>query len=326
MNENDLVLGWRAKKGYYLVPPYDSSGTEIHYSFLEGGLRKTSEGQTEVRDARPKLIAVGCSFTQGWAISDEETYAWQLQKNNPDYEVLNYGGAGYSTYQSLLKLEQVLPVMRNPKVVVYGFSDKHEDRNVAAAAWVRRLSMYSRRGHVFVPYVSLGPEGQLTRHPPAAYPVFPLREYSSMAALAESAYAELRAKERAGGKREATQQLLLQMRDLTQRYGAEFVIAFLVVNDEAKEHYQRFLAENHISAIDCSHPLSEELVVKGEGHPNGRLNSIWAACIADSLSIPNSAYRHGGRELERAADGGRPSNDHPASYNIKHVVIHFVSQ
>lgn len=311
MNENDPVLGWRAKKGFYLVPPYDPSGAEIHYTFLEGGLRKTSEGQTDVRDARPKFIAVGCSFTQGWAISDEETYAWKLQKEFPDDEVLNYGVAGYSTYQSLLKLEQVLPVMRNPKVVLYGFSDKHEDRNVAAAAWVRRLSMYSRRGHVFVPYVSLGSEGQLTRYPPEAYPVFPLREYSSMAALAESAYAELRAKERAGGKREATQQLILQMRDLTQRYGAEFVLAFLVVNDEAKDHYQRFLAENHISAIDCSQRLSEEMIVEGEGHPNGRLNSVWAACIADSLSGAGSAYRYGGRELEQAVYGVRPSNDHP---------------
>lgn len=289
MNEYDSVLGWRAKKGFYPVPPYDPSGTETHYSFLEGGSRKTSAGQTDVRDARPKLIAVGCSFTQGWAISDEETYAWKLQERFPDDEVLNYGVAGYGTYQSLLMLERVLPAVRNPKVVLYGFYDKHEDRNVAPAAWVRKLSMYSRRGHVFVPYVSLGPEGQIVRHPPEAYPVFPLREYSSMVALAESAYAELWAKERSVDGREATQQLLLQMRDLARRYGAQFALVFLTVNDETKDHYQRFLTENHVTALDCSRQLSEEMTVKGEGHPNGKMNSVWAACIADSLSNANTS-------------------------------------
>ena len=295
MNEYDPVLGWRAKKGFYAVPPYDPSGSEAHYSFLEGGLRKTFAGQTDARDARPKFIAVGCSFTQGWAISDEETYAWKLQERFPAHEVLNYGTAGHGTYQSLLMLERLLPTARDPRVVLYGFYDKHEERNVAPAAWIRKLSMYSRRGHVFVPYVSPGPEGQLIRHPPEAYTVFPLREYSSMIALAESAYAELRAKERTAGRREATQQLILQMRNLARRYGAEFALVFLVADEKTKDHYQRFSAENRVTAIDCSRRLSEEMTVKGEGHPNGRMNSVWAACIADTLSDADPPHRYEGK-------------------------------
>jgi hypothetical protein len=285
MNEPDPILGWRARKGSYLVPPYDPSGAETHYSLLEGGLRKTSGGQTDTRDARPKFITVGCSFTQGWAISEEETYAWRLQEKFPGYEVLNYGTGAYGTYQSLLMLEQALPSLRNPKVVLYGFYDRHEERNVAQSARIRRLSMYSRRGHVAVPYVSLSPEGQIIRHPPEAHTASPLREYSGLVALAESAYAELRAKEGSAVKREATQRLLLQMRDLTQRYGAEFVVVFLVADGETRDQYRRFLAEHHVTAIDCSQQLSEETTVKGEGHPDGRMNSLWAACIADSPSL-----------------------------------------
>lgn len=295
MNEHDPVLGWRAKKGFHLMPPYDPSGVETHYSFLEGGLRKTSTGQTDVMDARPKIIVVGCSFTQGWAISDEETYAWKLQERFPAYEVLNYGTAAYSTYQSLLKLEQVLPATRGPKVVLYGFADKHEVRNVAAAAWVRKLSMYSKRAHVLVPYVSLGSEGHLVRHPPEAYPSFPLREYSSLVASAESAYAELRARGRTADMRVTTQRLLLQMRDLARRYGAEFVPVFLVINEETRDHYRKFLAQNQITAIDCARPLTEEMTVKGEGHPNGAMNSAWAACIADSLHAADPSSRYESR-------------------------------
>ncbi len=288
MFEYDGELGWRTKTGYYLVPPYDPSGATTHYSFLAGGLRKSSAGQTDTRDARPKLIVAGCSFTQGWAISDEETYPWKLQDSFPNYEVLNYGTAGYSTYQSLLMLERVLPTTQNANVLLYGFSDKHEVRNVAGADWAKKISMYSKRGQIFVPYVSLGPQGLLVRHPPEAYPSFPLREHSSMVALAENGYAELKAKKRTKDRREATQRLILQMRDLARKYGMEFVIVFLNMDDEAKSDYQNFSAENHLRSIDCSQKLTEGMTVKGEGHPNGAMNSVWAACIAKSHLLGNS--------------------------------------
>lgn len=285
MNEPDPILGWRSKEGSYLVPPYDPSGAETQYSLLASGLRKTSPKQNDTRDSRPKLIVVGCSYTQGWAISDEETYPWKLQNHFTKYEVLNYGNAGYSTYQSLLMLERVLPTAQNPTVVMYGFSDKHEVRNVAAVEWVRKLSMYSKRGHVNVPYVSRTAEGVLIRHAPEAYPSFPLRESSSLVALAESAYAELRGKKRTDDMREVTQRLILEMRDLTQRYGVKFVVVFLVVNEEAKNYYRKFLAENQISMIDCSHQLTDEMIVKGEGHPNGSMNAVWSACITASPNV-----------------------------------------
>lgn len=194
-------------------------------------------------------------------------------------------------------LERVLPELRNPTVVLYGFYDRHEDRNVAAATWLRKLSMYSRRGHVFVPFVSLSPEGHLIRHAPEAYPVFPLREYSSLVTLAESASAKLKAKARTADKREVTEQLLLQMRGLTRKYGAEFVLVFLTVNEETKEHYQSFLANNRIPALDCSHQLSADTTVQGEGHPNEKMNSIWAACIANSPPLYHIEHRASGLDL-----------------------------
>ena len=38
--------------------------------------------------------------TQGWAIDDNETYPWKLQKRYPSLNVLNYGTGGYGSYQS----------------------------------------------------------------------------------------------------------------------------------------------------------------------------------------------------------------------------------
>ena len=53
-------------------------------------------------------MVLGCSFVQGWALSDEETFAWKLQERFVRARVLNFGTAGYGTTQSLLALERYL--------------------------------------------------------------------------------------------------------------------------------------------------------------------------------------------------------------------------
>src|SRR5262249_12408647 len=57
----------------------------------------------------PTALFIGCSFTQGWAISDQETFPWGVQEHFPAARVLNAGTAGYGTYQSLLGLSEPSP-------------------------------------------------------------------------------------------------------------------------------------------------------------------------------------------------------------------------
>ena len=124
MHEPDAVLGWRSKAGNYEVPPRVKSGEAARLTFLENGRRVTSrKSATPDGEANgiPELILVGGSFTQGWAISDDETFAWKLQERFPNLEVKNYGTGGYGTYQALLTMRRVLPQQESPKLVVYGF-------------------------------------------------------------------------------------------------------------------------------------------------------------------------------------------------------------
>ncbi len=279
VHEPDPDLGWRNKEGDYMFPAYDSSGRSLHMTFTGRGQRLSRAG-----DAAPDrdLVIVGGSYAQGWAISDNETFAWKLQEKYPSLNVLNYGTAGYGSYQSLLTLERELPRL-SPAIVLYGFVQHHEVRNVASYKWVKSLSKFSRRGHVDLPYVTLDEEGALARHAPRRYLTLPLRESLATVALIESAYMKLRAKSRIHRKRPATERVLLEMARLVERHGAQFVLAILSADPETKSHYVSFFQEKNIRHVDCAYPMTPDMIVVGEGHPNGRMNARWAECIAKKL-------------------------------------------
>ncbi|MEL7148151.1 MAG: hypothetical protein AAFO69_17385, partial [Bacteroidota bacterium] len=77
----DSILGWNSVPGEYVFPPYDSSEHgDIFFTIHPSMSRKTSEATRASRRNRPKMIFVGGSFTQGWAISDWETFTWKVQQ------------------------------------------------------------------------------------------------------------------------------------------------------------------------------------------------------------------------------------------------------
>jgi hypothetical protein len=278
--EPDPVLGWRNKEGRFLVRVMNSAGAAPYrVTNLANGRRAT---EREGVNPRRKVVAlVGCSFTQGQGISDDETYAWWLQQKHPGVELRNYGTGGYGTYQSLLLLERLFrgPKSEHPSVVVYGFIGSHEERNVATADWMQNLYRYSDRGHVDVPFCTLEASGTLRRHEPERYQPLPLSGQLAAVARLEIAIARLATLSRNAQKRGVTEKLILEMRDLCRSNGAEFAVAILLANGEKKAHYIRFYRTNQIDFVDCARGLAPEFQVPGEGHPNGKLNSLWAASL-----------------------------------------------
>jgi hypothetical protein len=268
-NVPDSVLGWRGKPGSYVIPPYKPGGDPIRMTILADGARSTG---LEVGREGIELFFTGASLTQGWAISDHETFARKVQERFPELQVSNYGTSGYSTFQSLLSLEKLLAERSRPDWVFYGLSNVHEWRNVASPNWLRLLSMFSKRGLVRVPYCTLGKEGELTRHPPEGYPAWPLREHLATVATGERIYAESRGKTRSSQQRAVTEKLLLEMRELVESNRARFTIALLYFVDPlVKQGYAEFLRSNAIDAVDCAFPLTADMRVPGEVHPNGKL-------------------------------------------------------
>lgn len=285
--ERDSILGWKGKEGEYIFPPYSPSGSEINFSILKGGIRKTSPKQGNNRENSPKMVFCGGSFAQGWAISDNETLPWKIQKELNDFEVLNYATGGYGTYQSLLVLERNLPLLDSSKFVFYGFFDHHEVRNVAPTSWIKTLSNFSKRNHVAVPYMTMTINDSLERISPEKYHTFPLHKHSSIVRLIEKVKDKVFDDGRVNQKRIVTEQIIIEMNKLCKSYGTKFVFVILSAKEDTKRHYKEYLEKKNIWVIDANIELTDELIVKGEGHPNGEVHSKWTDIILADFKRKN---------------------------------------
>jgi hypothetical protein len=282
MHAPDPVLGWRPVPGHYRFGPYSPGAAPVDVTIRSDGARESGPAG---RAGRPRVVLVGCSFTMGWAVSDAETWAWQLQTMRPDLEVVNRGVGGYGTLQSMLLLEQLARDERQrPARVLYGFID-HSLRNVAAPLWLWALSY--NEPPAATPYCTLGPGGDLVSHAPAAYPSLPLHQHSALVALLEKNLAAWQARSRTAYPVRVTQLLLQEMNDRSRKAGVGFSLVFLHVPESVRATYGSFAREHQIDVIDCNREsLTPADVVRGEVHPNGAVHRRWAECIAAALAEP----------------------------------------
>jgi hypothetical protein len=277
----DPVLGWKPIPGEYVFGPYSPGAAPVDVTILANGSRDTGGGPP---DGRPEVLLVGDSFTMGWAVSDDETWAWRLQELRPDVDVVNRGVGGYGTLQSLMVLERILDGDGpRPAWVLYGFID-HGWRNVAAPYWLWALSLNQRT--VATPYATIGPDGALQRHAPEAYPSLPLHGSLASVALLEDAWMRRRADGRQKMAAPVTKLLLSDMAARSRAAGVGFSLVMLNVPDKIEKVYGEYARGNQIDVIDCDQQFGLQDIVPGEVHPNGPAHKRWGDCIAKALSDP----------------------------------------
>lgn len=278
--EPDALLGWKPRAGAYVIPGRNPQAPTTEMTILPDGSRASGNGRS---DAGLPVVLVGCSFTQGVGISDADTFAWKLQERFPSWHVRNFGTGAYSTYQALLLLERVFAQPDPPQRVFYGFIEPHEMRNIAHPVWLHMLALCSRRGMVYTPYCTLDDAGQLVHHPPESYWLWPLQRYLASASFLQDRYAEYQSSGRTAQARQVTEQLLLDMDRLSKQHGARLTVVLLYHSPQGKAHYAEFLSQHGVEVVDCAFPITRDMTVPGEGHPNGALNTRWASCIASKV-------------------------------------------
>ena len=277
----DAVLGWKQKPGRYVYKPFVEGLPDIRMTISEAGTRVTGESDSESKNG---LAIFGCSYAEGEHISDEETFAWKLQSYYPEAKVTNYGVAGYGTYQSRLLMEKVLERPNPPQKLLYAFMEHHEARNIAHSSWLKGLSGHSTEGEVALPFASLDGNGRLVKHEQRKYPQWLLSRELASVAFVQDLYVRLEARAREFQEVPVTMEIIREMNDIAKEHGVDFAVVLLYgLKPQAKTEYIGYFKRHGIEHYDCEYPKTPEHVVPGEGHPNGKLNTLWATCIARSL-------------------------------------------
>jgi hypothetical protein len=288
--KKDNELGWVAKKGIYELNINSNVKSKIKFTIEDGGNRQTSIDNLK----KNNIFFIGGSFTQGWGVNDDNTFAHLIQNKFNNYKVYNFAQSGYGGVQSLLLLKRKLKNYKSTKLIVYGFIEHHEQRNVARKNWLETLLRYSKRGYdqiPKVPYASINKKGKLIYHKPVGYIMLPLREKFASIVLIEKFYMKQTTKYRKKNQKAITKKIFIELNNVAKKNNTNFLIVNLSSSNKNYENeYKNFLSENKIDYVNCNFFLSKDLLVKNDFHPNEKAHSLYSKCISSYISKNNLLF------------------------------------
>lgn len=276
----DEILGWKPKTGNFKFEPWSKNGNTTKLTNLEDGRRFTGKNQE-----KRKVIFIGGSLTQGWAVDDSESFVWLLQEKKQDFNFINYGVGGYGGVQSLLKLKEISSNMDNIYYIIYGFIPHHEVRNIASGSWMYQLNKASRgtEGKLLLPYASIKND-KLKIHKPKEYLKLPLGNISAFISKIEKRILKISSLKRSFDETKISQEIILEMKGIADKKNAKFILLSLnKLPDEKRAEYDKFFNKKNIQNINCYFLEGEKYAVEGEGHPNAASHKIVSDCIYRKL-------------------------------------------
>ncbi len=278
LHEPDLVLGWKLKPGSYADYVYLPGGEHKNLVIRSEGARTTGAGG----QARPRILSLGCSYLFGWGLSDNETFLYQVQKQFPAFDFLNFGTSGYGAYQSFLLLEKYFRENKEiPKAVLYFWIEGHDIRNVGSPAWLK--GMMGEKNCAAAPFCRLK-NGELKKFPPTAYPAWPFEKKLCLIRFIKEKFYDATWETGPFNAEAVAQNLTLEMARLCAEKKVPFGVVVLEGGPELGEGYTHFLERENIPFADCTvSGRLQDTRIKGDGHPNAKLNGVWAECLERNL-------------------------------------------
>jgi hypothetical protein len=271
-----------ATLGYFLRPGDLKITLPGPYSFkvthLSNGLRITHPLNSYSEKPRKEVWIFGCSLTHGWALNDDQTYPWLLQEKLPNHEVVNFGGDGYSTLQSLLQFQQALEKGQRPALVILAYASMHDVRNTLTRSWmkIRTPGRGYVPGSISLPYMRWSPDKQPELlYKPLDYKGFPLRNYSALANFLDDKYNE--SLEKTYHSHEISSLLIEDFASLCKTNGSQFVIAG-IMGDLTTIEMLEYFNQKGVMTVDISVDLSlkENTNLPYDGHPSAIANQQYA--------------------------------------------------
>jgi hypothetical protein len=275
------TLGYLTQPGEFrFIQP--GSAFTFKITHLSNGLRITHPLKTYSGKDKKEIWIFGCSFTQGWTLNDEETYPWLLQEKFPDYEVVNFGVAGYSTVQSLLQLREALEKGKRPALVIATYGSFHDMRNTLTRAWIKTLMTFKGLG-VSRPYMRLSRDKQLQLfYAPLEYHEVPFAHYSALANYLDETYNQ--SLESSYHSHETSKAIIEEFYRLCKTNGIDFVVAG-IYRDATTTEMLDYCTSKGMMTVDISVDLSikENTNLPYDSHPSAIANRQYAQKLESFL-------------------------------------------
>jgi hypothetical protein len=141
----DGVYGYGIAPGNYAftICPQEPGVTQTYRwtaSIDADGGRRTA--YVEPTSGR-RIVVLGDSWIFGWALNEEQTFSWLLQHYvGGRYVVRNFAQTGGGSTQELITVRQIADSLGPDDVVVLGYGDYYNVRNVAASSRIKREASY----------------------------------------------------------------------------------------------------------------------------------------------------------------------------------------
>lgn len=285
------TLGYTGKPGPFtltLAHP-DTPPITFHVTHDDEGYR-ISEPPSDSTDKRPEIWLFGCSYTHGYGVNDDVTFAWRLQQQFPDYRLRNYAMDGYGTYHSLLQLRTLLASRPAPALVFLGYGAFHDQRNVNSRYWRKALSSQRIAEGVTYPFVRKAEDGSLTEDiSPIEYNYWPGISTSALVHFFEISYN--RNDDRSLDSYGITQSLIREMHGLCTAKDIPFLLSGIFPDESTTAMLNEM--QDEMPVLDVSEGLKEEKyrILPLDLHPNAeghrllaeRLQPFMQAALPDSL-------------------------------------------
>lgn len=135
----DNELGVRLNKGIYNITLNDA--VKFKATHQNNGERKVpSSGLND----GPEVLFLGCSYTYGYGVNDDESFPARIQESHSDWNIRNAAVVGYGTTQHLIQLRE--RIKKNPpECVVLALSSVHLIRTVLSQQYRSNLRIGFRR-------------------------------------------------------------------------------------------------------------------------------------------------------------------------------------
>lgn len=148
--EKDPVLGFKPIPGKYTI--YYKDGYQFSTTYLKDSTRITKPlDEYKDQKEKPEVWIFGDSYTNGYSLNDDKTFAYLLQKDFPNYNFVNFGVGGYSNVHSILQFKKALKT-KKPAIIIICYSFFLDQRNAFSRSWRKAQLGANKLGQLAQPY------------------------------------------------------------------------------------------------------------------------------------------------------------------------------